>query len=150
MQGLPRCSVSLAVPELESTQATVEHSRSGWLGWPVLRWGALATCVVIVGAAVSLRYRTGNREAAFDAVQPSSPAVAAKPAPATAVVAELKSEQDAAGPKPQSRIPAERETFANRQLARQSDSPASADNKLEALKAQERSREEVTVPTELP
>ena len=29
---------------------------SRWLSWPVLRWGALAACVVVVGAAVTLHY----------------------------------------------------------------------------------------------
>ena len=60
LQHLADCAdcrdvMSLALPEIESTPAqSVE--RSLWLSWPVLRWGALAACVVLVSAAVTLHY----------------------------------------------------------------------------------------------
>ena len=31
-------------------------SSAGWLSWPVLRWGAAVACVIVVGAAVTLRH----------------------------------------------------------------------------------------------
>ena len=33
-------------------------AKTPWLGWPVLRWGALAVCGVVVVAAVSLRHHS--------------------------------------------------------------------------------------------
>jgi hypothetical protein len=62
MEHLAQCAncrevVALSIPQLEATSlvATVRDS-SRWLSWPVLRWGALAVCVIVVGAAVTLRH----------------------------------------------------------------------------------------------
>ncbi len=61
MEHLARCSdcrevVSLAAPALEPTQTVAGvGTKSVWRSWQVLRWGALAACVVVVGAAVLLR-----------------------------------------------------------------------------------------------
>ncbi|HEY7617339.1 MAG TPA: zf-HC2 domain-containing protein [Terriglobales bacterium] len=44
------------------------------LGWPVMRWGALAACAVIVAAAVLLRYRTYDKVAPYTASTSASPA----------------------------------------------------------------------------
>ena len=63
LQHLAECAdcrdvLSLAMPEIESAQSPgPEPSR--WLSWPVLRWGALAACVVVVSAAVTLHYERG-------------------------------------------------------------------------------------------
>ncbi len=43
--------VTLATPEALPTPLPTA-ARSRWLSWPVLRWGALAACVVVVSAAV--------------------------------------------------------------------------------------------------
>jgi hypothetical protein len=48
--------VTLAMPEIESTPSP-STDRSLWLSWPVLRWGALVACVVVVSAAVTLHYQ---------------------------------------------------------------------------------------------
>lgn len=69
--------VSLAVPEFAAGGAvSVAPARSGWLSWPVLRWGAAAACVVVVGAAVTLHYqgRQSSRPltAALQMDQPSA------------------------------------------------------------------------------
>jgi hypothetical protein len=48
--------ISLAMPEIES-KPSPSAERSPWLSWPVLRWGALAACVVVVSAAVTLHYQ---------------------------------------------------------------------------------------------
>jgi hypothetical protein len=53
--------MTLAMPEIEFTQAT-STERSPWLSWPVLRWGALAACVVVVSAAVTLHYQQRQAE----------------------------------------------------------------------------------------
>jgi len=62
MEHLAQCSdcrdvVSLAIPQGGATTViAAARGGSGWLSWPVLRWGALAACVIVVGAAVTLRY----------------------------------------------------------------------------------------------
>jgi hypothetical protein len=53
-----------------------------WLSWPVLRWGAAAACVAVVGAAVGLHYQsrsaiTSSRDVAV--VQSAHDNVAANP-----------------------------------------------------------------------
>ena len=60
LQHLAECAdcrsvMSLAMPEIEPARAP-SLDRSRWLSWPVLRWGALAACIVVVSAAVTLRY----------------------------------------------------------------------------------------------
>jgi hypothetical protein len=46
---------ALSVPaSVQPEPASVRYS--GWLSWPTLRWAAAAACVVVVGAAVSLRH----------------------------------------------------------------------------------------------
>jgi Photosynthesis system II assembly factor YCF48 len=64
LQHLGECAdcrdvVSLAMPEIESTPSPIAGG-SSWLSWPALRWGALAACVVVVSAAVTLHY--GRRQ----------------------------------------------------------------------------------------
>src|ERR1700687_700994 len=53
--------VSLAMPEIAATPVPLPSAgTTSWLSWPVLRWGALAACVVVVSAAVTLHY--GRRQ----------------------------------------------------------------------------------------
>jgi Photosynthesis system II assembly factor YCF48/Putative zinc-finger len=64
LQHLAECSdcrdvLSVAMPELESASSQGPE-RSRWLSWPVLRWGALAACAVVVSAAVTLHYERGQ------------------------------------------------------------------------------------------
>jgi hypothetical protein len=52
-----RTIVSLAMPEIAApSTAPAIPARSRWLSWPVLRWGALGVCVLVVGTAVTLHY----------------------------------------------------------------------------------------------
>src|SRR3954464_3001378 len=60
LQHLATCAdcrdvVSFALPETSATPLP-SRERSSWLTWSMLRWGALAACVVVVGAAVTLHY----------------------------------------------------------------------------------------------
>jgi hypothetical protein len=50
--------VSLAAPAEVAAASTVLLPRHApvWLRWPVMRWGALAACLAIVGTAVTLRF----------------------------------------------------------------------------------------------
>ena len=62
LQHLGQCTdcrtiVSLAMPEIAAPSTVrVVPARSRWLSWPVLRWGALGVCVLVVGTAVTLHY----------------------------------------------------------------------------------------------
>jgi hypothetical protein len=49
------------MPEIAATPVPLPSAgTTSWLSWPVLRWGALAACVVVVSAAVTLHY--GRRQ----------------------------------------------------------------------------------------
>ncbi len=69
--------VILAAPQIETARQE-SPVRSRWLGWPALRWGALAACAVVVVGAVSLRQR--SEHPAGIAMRDESPQVAIKPA----------------------------------------------------------------------
>jgi len=93
LEHLAQCSgcrevVSLAIPEFELTQVVPRPARSPWLRWPVLRWGALAACVVVVGAAVTLRHQRRESVAQFTAANQPAPAAVAEKSTAKAQVSE--------------------------------------------------------------
>lgn len=79
LQHLAECAdcrevVSLAMPLLEPAPG-LSAERASRLNWPLLRWGALAACVVVVSAAVTLRYEHRQTYEAVVAEQvPSAPA----------------------------------------------------------------------------
>jgi hypothetical protein len=54
--------VTLSFPEQEAPLPAAASVRPVWLAWPVLRWGALVACIVVVGAAVTLQrqFREGS------------------------------------------------------------------------------------------
>ena len=74
LEHVARCAdcrdvLALATPPLASTvvpgyKDTVTARRVSWFGWPMLRWGALAACVVIVGTAVLLERNQRRSESA--------------------------------------------------------------------------------------
>jgi len=81
LQHLGQCAdcrnvVSLAMPETDLASSAIA-ARSRWLTWPVLRWGALAACVVVVSAAVTLHYERRPDLAPVVAKKSSAPAPAA-------------------------------------------------------------------------
>src|SRR5206468_6636923 len=74
LQHLAQCAdcrnvVSLAMPEI--VVPSTRSVRSRWLTWPVLRWGALAACGLVVSAAVTLRY--GRQQTAKPVVAEKAP-----------------------------------------------------------------------------
>jgi photosynthesis system II assembly factor YCF48-like protein len=76
LQHLADCAdcrdvISLATPEIKST-ASPSPKGSRWMSWPVLRWGALAACIVVVSAAVTLHYE--RRQAGESSVAERTPA----------------------------------------------------------------------------
>lgn len=69
MEHLARCTdcrdvVAMALPatEILATRFSVGTSRSGWLGLPALRWGALAAGILVVASVGVVRYGHGHRE----------------------------------------------------------------------------------------
>lgn len=79
LEHLAQCAdcrevVSLAIPELEPAHAApARPAKSPWLRWTVLRWGALAACVVVVGAAVTLRHQKREGVGTLGALRQEAP-----------------------------------------------------------------------------
>jgi Photosynthesis system II assembly factor YCF48/Putative zinc-finger len=67
--------LALAMPET-ATEPAPGLERSSWLTWPILRWGALAACVVVVGAAVTLHYDGGQADRSVAEKAPAAPPTA--------------------------------------------------------------------------
>jgi Photosynthesis system II assembly factor YCF48/Putative zinc-finger len=78
-----RAIVFLAQPDFETTSAAVlQPARHGWFTMPILRWGLVASCIVVfAGAGILLHQRTTRLELARSA------------APATVVSLEKEKEQ---------------------------------------------------------
>ncbi len=69
--------VFLAAPQTEPVQVLQKiPARGGWLSWPVLRWGVLGTCGVIVGAAMMFHHDSGKLSRAHQ--ETSAPVIIAK------------------------------------------------------------------------
>jgi hypothetical protein len=69
LEHLARCGdcrevVALAVPATESAALATFHppARSGWLSWPVLRWGVVAAGILAVTSVGILQYRQRQQE----------------------------------------------------------------------------------------
>jgi hypothetical protein len=62
LRHLAECSecrevLAFSVPEQIDVTETI-RVRPSWSSWPVLRWGAVVACVVVVGAAISLHHES--------------------------------------------------------------------------------------------
>ena len=67
--------VSLAVPETAADASLPSVPRPpAWMSWPMLRWSAVAACVIVVGAAVRLHYQ--ERFSAVSSKEPRSAPIA--------------------------------------------------------------------------
>jgi Photosynthesis system II assembly factor YCF48/Putative zinc-finger len=66
--------VSKARPE-SSRRTLVLGSKSRLLSWPMLRWGALSACVMVVGAAVTMSFHRQARPVALESRQVSEVAL---------------------------------------------------------------------------
>jgi len=108
--------VTLATPEALPTPLPTA-ARSRWLSWPVLRWGALAACVVVVSAAVTLRY--GRRSAGESSVAERIPAAAPASLPAEANVQQQPGKKLAAKIPPPAPYQADRDFGFAGKLAKQ-------------------------------
>ena len=79
--------LALSVPPAEVAQVTSAPVDSGWLRWPVLRWGTLAACAIVVAAAVGLRYHATTSTAVQMAKAPAPRALKLDSIPARSTVA---------------------------------------------------------------
>jgi hypothetical protein len=67
LEHIAQCSdcreiVALSLPEqADAVRVDTRPAGSPWLSWPVVRWGALAACIVVVGAVVTLRYESRSK-----------------------------------------------------------------------------------------
>jgi len=96
LDHMARCAecrdiVAVALPESEMAMAAVAAAspmpagaRSGWLNWRVMRWGAAAACVIVVGAAVTLYRRASMAPESPRAYSTAELQAAASPPPAQA------------------------------------------------------------------
>jgi len=79
LQHLSQCTSCREIVSLSAPQPDVANAVSlipespNWLSMPVLRWGAALACVLVVGAAVTLRQKPESR-------LPAGPTADAKPA----------------------------------------------------------------------
>ena len=107
--------ISLALPELEAARSP-ELQRSRWLSWPVLRWGALAACIVVVSAAVTFRHdrRSANEPYSAEKV-PAAPATSTF----SGSVPKPPAEELAAKIAPPSTFQSDRDFAASGKLAKQ-------------------------------
>jgi Putative zinc-finger len=73
--------VSLGMPEStgDSSPSAIAR-RSSWMSWPMLRWGGVAACVIVVGAAVRLHYQQRTSMVSIETPQ-SAPLAVPPPSP---------------------------------------------------------------------
>ena len=131
LEHLARCHdcwdvVSLAMPEIATRQAVAV--RKSWLRWPALRWAAAATCVVVVGAAVSLR--VGNKAEYQHAAEEKS----VLQQPATSVIAPAPAEDKLTAKSEMQAAPAASQA-APEKLAKKLDEGAMASGRIASREA---------------
>lgn len=86
--------VSLAMPEVAADSPLPAVARRPvWMSWPMLRWSAVAACVVILGAAVRLHYQ--ERSSVVSTKAPQSARVAPPPQPSQELYASNARKEEA-------------------------------------------------------
>ncbi|HEV2728789.1 MAG TPA: YCF48-related protein [Terriglobales bacterium] len=131
IEHLSQCSecreiVSVAQPEIREPQAEMSFRKPFSLRSPILRWGALAVCVVVVGATVTTRHLSQKRAETFAAKAPIS-------GDALPQTFDLRTDELAAKLEPQ--LP-KRELALPRRFAKQNTRGAAVDSKGLAVAAE--------------
>ena len=57
--------LALATPEQVTAPLLSQPAVARWSSWPVLRWGTALACIVVVGAAVSLRQHEAHKDSSL-------------------------------------------------------------------------------------
>jgi len=102
--------IALAVPEPVAAEVARQPVPAPWFSWPFLRWGAAIACVIVVGAAVTLRQRE-LRQAASGESSPSAVSQPAVPSPRPELMQSpgLRTETGVeVAPKAKNQLPSER------------------------------------------
>jgi hypothetical protein len=84
LEHLARCGecrdvLALALPETEAVASSALPARSGWLTWPALRWGFIATGVVAIASLGVVQYQRHLSQVAMVAKDVSRPVNASAP-----------------------------------------------------------------------
>ncbi len=82
LEHLARCGdcrdiVALALPETEAVQTVLRPSPSGWLTWPVLRWGFVAAGVVAIASFGVVQLQRRSQAVTMALKQSAEPDIAA-------------------------------------------------------------------------
>jgi len=104
LEHLSRCTSCREIVSLAAVQpgiaddVAVVPARTGWLSWPVLRWGAAVACVVVVGAVVTLHQQHGPGQIAATLTerQPDKSAVAFEQTPVPLMAGTAKPSESSA------------------------------------------------------
>jgi hypothetical protein len=84
IEHLARCGecrdvLALAVPETEAVAPRTLPTRSGWLTWPVLRWGFIAAGIIAIASLGVVQYQRHLTQVALVAKDVSGPEAALAP-----------------------------------------------------------------------
>ena len=101
VEHLARCGecreiVALALPASDDLQPTVSPSATGWLTWPVLRWGLIAAGILAVASFGVMQYQGRSSTMAFQASHPEAENKVAKNLPVARPSSGLTEERDKA------------------------------------------------------
>jgi|SRR5579872_157704 len=111
VEHLARCAecreiVALALPASEPLQPTVRPARTGWLTWPVLRWGLIAAGLVAITSFGVMQYQRQSSMTAYNARKSEDVSKVAKTLPLSQPAAE-PSEDNAKLQTPAASVPTE-------------------------------------------
>jgi len=101
VEHLARCGecreiVALALPASDDLQPTVSPSATGWLTWPVLRWGLIAAGILAVASFGVMQYQRRSSTMAFQASHPEAENKVAKNLPVAPPSSKPTEERDKA------------------------------------------------------
>lgn len=105
---LARCGecreiVALALPASEPVQEVVRPANSGWLTWPVLRWGFIAAGIVAIASFGISRYQRRASMMAYEVAPAQAVTKEAKNRPPGSASSQLTEDRDKTSAAPASR-----------------------------------------------
>ena len=91
--GECRAILALALPASEPLQPTGRPARTGWLTWPVLRWGLIAAGLVAITSFAVMQYQRQSSMTAYNARKSEAVSKVAKTLPLSQPSAEPSEDQ---------------------------------------------------------